>query len=148
MSASSRSLGEGAQVVPYTLTGSSLRPVLSIELVRRAGEILEPTMALLDSGADSTRFPLEWASRLGIDIARDCVDKPSGTAGSKATGFSYLGHVESIVLGELVPLSATFDQDLECVHLGRRDFFSCYRILFDQCAQAFTIERHLASRAP
>jgi hypothetical protein len=111
--------------------------------VTRSGKILKPTLAILDSGADSTTFPLAWAARIGIDVERDCVPAPCDTAAGGTTGFYYPGDVEAIVMGEPLPLSATFNPGLGVVLLGRSDFFDWYKVLFDQRAKIFTIERHM-----
>ncbi len=115
--------------------------MLEVQLITRRGSLLTPTLAILDSGADSTTMPIEWAAKLDIDIQCDCVERPCGTAGGEASGYVFLGDIEAMVLGERLPLSAIFLAGLDFVLLGRRDFFDWFRILFDQRAKTFTIER-------
>jgi hypothetical protein len=108
----------------------------------RDGEFLRPTPAIVDSGADSTALPFEWAALMGIDIERDCIEKPCGTAGGEVTGFYCSVGIEAMILGERLILGATFNRGLDFVLLGRRDFFNAFRVLFDQRAQTFTVERY------
>ena len=65
-----------------------------------------------------------------------------GTAAGETIGYAYPGDVEAIVFGERLTLSATFNRGLDFVLLGRRDFFYWFRVLFDQRAKTFTIERY------
>lgn len=110
--------------------------------MRRDGTVLDPIRAIVDSGADSTTLPTEWASKLGIDLDRDCVLKPCGTAGGETTGYAYPGDVEVIVLGKRLTITPTFNKGLDVVLLGRRDFFFWFRVTFDQRAKTFTLERY------
>jgi Aspartyl protease len=119
------------------------RPALPIELVRLDGKVLNPIRAIVDSGADATTLPIEWARQLGIDVDRDCVREPCGTAGGETTGFVYLGSVKAIVLGEHITLTVTFNEGLDVALLGRRDFFFWYKVEFDQRAKSFTLERYV-----
>jgi hypothetical protein len=141
-------LGEHAHTIRYGSFGLAHRPVLSIELVARDGAVLKPTPAIVDSGADATIFPAAWAAMVGIDIERDCVPRRCGTAAGETTVHCCRGGVEAIVLGERLRLGATFSQGLRFVLLGRRDFFNCFRVCFDQRAETFTVERYPEPMGP
>lgn len=120
--------------------GRQLKPVLSVELVRLDGVVLRATPAIIDSGADCTTLPIEWAGKLGIDPEADCVEVPCITAAGEGTQLAYPDGIEAVILGERLPLSATFNPGLDCVLLGRRDFFDWYRVLFDQRSKSFTLD--------
>jgi hypothetical protein len=120
----------------------TLRPALPLALLRLDKSILPATVGLIDSGADCSTFPSTWASKIGIDLANDCVESPGNTAGGETTNYVYEQGVEAIICGEKRRLMAIFNDGLNVILLGREDFFSYYKILFDQHAKTFTLEAY------
>lgn len=111
-------------------------------MVRTDGKIL-PTkpLGIVDSGCDSTTFPIEWAERLGINPTADCVPQDCSTAGGPITQFAYAPGVHVLFRGKKLLLSATFA--LECPHvlLGREDFFMYFKsVNFHQARQKLVLE--------
>jgi Aspartyl protease len=121
--------------------GRSLAPALSIKLLNvRTGNMSPATRALVDSGADSSMFPLDWAARLGIDVQNDCVESENNTAGGKTKTYYYPPGIDAVVMGQKTHLYATFGATLDILILGREDFFARFKVSFDQQAKTFTLE--------
>jgi hypothetical protein len=111
-------------------------------MVNTEGNIL-PTKSLgiVDSGCDSTTFPIEWAERLGIDAAADCVPQECSTAGGPITQFAYAPGVYVLFLGKKLHLTATFAPACPHVLLGREDFFMYFKsVNFQQDRQKLVLE--------
>lgn len=100
------------------------------------------TLALVDSGADTTVLPGSWAKVLGIDIVQDCTGNPGNTAGGTTTNYQYAPGVDALLAGRKIHLQASFNPGLPVILLGREDFFAHYRIAFDQRANTMTIEAY------
>lgn len=67
-----------------------LRPCLDVTLRGPSGEQIEaPVPALLDSGADRTTFPVEFAEALGIHLSQ-CRKEPFDSAGGEAEEFVWM----------------------------------------------------------
>jgi hypothetical protein len=98
-------------------------------------------IGIVDSGCDSTTFPLEWAERLGIDPDVDCVPQEGSTAGGATTQFVYAPGVYVLLLGKKLLLGATFAPLCPHVLLGREDFFLYFKsISFDQVHEKLHLE--------
>lgn len=126
--------------MPYgaITSGHGVRPVVGLELLgQNANPIV--AMGIVDSGADESTIPIEYAARLGIDVHADCETNDVVTASGPTTEFRYRGPITALVLGEVVPLQASFLEGLPFVLLGRNDFFHHFKILFDQRARSFTL---------
>jgi hypothetical protein len=111
-------------------------------MVATGGNIL-PTkpLGIVDSGCDSTTFPIEWAKRLGIDPGADCLPQECSTAGGTITHFAFPPGVNVFFLGKKLLLSATFAPECPHVLLGREDFFMYFRsVNFDQAKQRLVLE--------
>jgi hypothetical protein len=111
-------------------------------MIATDGNIL-PTKALgiVDSGCDSTTFPIEWAERLGIDPNTDCVPQECSTAGGPITQHAYAPGVHVLFLGKKLLLSATFAPECPHVLLGREDFFMYFKsVNFHQAKQKLVFE--------
>jgi hypothetical protein len=122
-----------------------LYPVVAIRAHGLTGVRL-PMWGLIDSGADEALFPLEVAETLGIDID-DCDDKDCLTAGGLATHYVWKPGLEIEVPemgGVRMQVSATFSEGLPgtMILLGRRDFFRCFRVSFDERANNFSLEEY------
>lgn len=98
-------------------------------------------LGIVDSGCDSTTFPIEWAERLGISPTSDCVPQECSTAGGTITQFAYAPGVHVLFLGKKLLLSATFAPECPHVLLGREDFFMYFKsVTFQQAKQKLVLE--------
>jgi Aspartyl protease len=143
------------QTLPYEFTGEadprhpggrSKRPSLAVVLYGTAdneSEVpLARTRAIVDSGADNTTLPEEWAKVLGIDLASDCLPMRASTAGAPSKVYAYTGGLRVEILREQLLLpTVCFSRELEQPLLGRRDFFTHYLVAFDQRNSRFFLER-------
>lgn len=111
-------------------------------MVNTEGNILSTkSLGIVDSGCDSTTFPIEWAERLGIDPATDCVPQECSTAGGPITQFAYAPGVHVLFLGKKLHLTATFAPACPHVLLGREDFFMYFKsVNFQQARQKLVLE--------
>jgi hypothetical protein len=114
--------------------------MLELEIVAPNGRRLTDA-ALVDTGADTSAFPLHWMRRLGI-YKKDCRKRQFDTAGGCADQWSFADGVEAIILGQRVTLRAVF-VDAPVALLGRDDFLASFRVNFDQRAQLFTVEPYV-----
>jgi hypothetical protein len=136
--------------VPYCGgLGSLLAPGISISLVRQDGTMTPRARALVDSGCDVTSFPSDWAEELGIDLG-ECPAFAGVTAAGKDDAKSarprrWPPGVEALVLGQKIHLEAVFRPGLPIVLLGREDFFSYFRVSFDQRAKIMRLESYATS---
>jgi len=106
------------------------------------------TRALVDSGCDVTSFPTAWAEDLGIDLGECSAFAGVTAAGKDGTNVAqqprrWRHGVDALLLGQKIHLEAVFRPGLPIVLLGREDFFSCFKVSFDQKAKTM----HLASYA-
>jgi hypothetical protein len=121
--------------------GSHLvRPAVSLKLVRPDGTMTPPTYGLVDSGCDVSTFPTSWAPVLGIDLAKDCDEGVGNTAGGQTKAYHYNPGITALLMGTQVPLVANFNEGLPIILLGREDFFSHFKVSFDQRRKQFTLE--------
>lgn len=114
-----------------------LMPVLPVTIVGPSGES-PPVLALVDSGADSSLFPMQIAGLMGVDLA-DCEQAVSMTAGGPSTRYVWKEGLQTTVLGKTVRLRGAFGSS-PVVLLGRRDFFDEFRITFDERAKTFSLD--------
>jgi hypothetical protein len=99
------------------------------------------SLAIIDSGADRSTFPTEWAEELGIKLDLTCCEKSTAeTAGGRAELWIYKPGIKALIDGVEHHLKATFCTGLEVALLGRKDFFAVYEVTFDERAQSFTLE--------
>lgn len=98
--------------------------------------------ALVDSGADHSILPTSYASYLGIDLTA-CDEVPCTTAGG--TGVVLVHRVPLEVEVQAMHLrfamKAAFTDHGQTILLGRADFFGEFRVLIDEPAQTFTLEK-------
>lgn len=120
-----------------------LTPVVPIKFVKLDGTMTPATLGVVDSGCDSSTFPAEWARALGIDLhGADCVTQQGSTAGGVIKQHFYKPGLDILFLGRKIHLAAAFNPGLPVILLGRQDFFACFKITFDQRANAFTVESY------
>jgi hypothetical protein len=140
--ASSSKPGPGKRLPYRTLGGACLHPAVSLNLFHVAGgEIPAKLTAIVDSGADCSYFPKEWAPALGIDCDADCVKFKGATAGGATEQFLYEPGLEAKFLGKKVLLGAIFSQGCAAALMGREDFFRYFKaVKFDQDAEVLELE--------
>jgi len=118
-----------------------LRPLLAVRLQHsnhpsvRTPEFL----ALLDSGADSSLFHLEFARLLGIDLAACQTSTVGGVGGSEPT---YACQVKLIILNKRINTSVHFANwhDPTIAILGRQDVFNEFKIGLEQRVSRFLLD--------
>jgi hypothetical protein len=100
--------------------------------------------ALVDSGCDITSFPKDWAADLGIDW--DACNEFQGVtaAGQDITDLPrrWQPGVDALVFGQKIHLEAVFRPGLPIILLGREDFFSYFKVAFDQRGKTFELEAY------
>jgi predicted aspartyl protease len=121
-----------------TVGGAGRCPALDIALVTLEGVELPVVTALVDSGADCSMFPVEWATRLGIDLD-ECDENACETAGGTVKSYVYRSGITAMIEGHKYQLAATFSEHLSVVLLGR-DFFMYYRVVIDERAKCIVLE--------
>jgi hypothetical protein len=106
-----------------------VRPAIPVSLTSIDGSKTFPLYAIPDSGADSSCFPEEWASPLGIDLAA-CIKRRVMTGAGITHHHEWKDRLEATVAGRRLELRATFGP-VTVGLLGRDDFFSYFRVEFD-----------------
>jgi hypothetical protein len=127
-----------------TLGGRQLlRPALRIELLDRNHQRVAGSPALVDTGADYTTLPADWAKLLGIGLYRDCEEIEAQVVDREPSiRYSYTGGLAIQVLGERLFLpTVMFCEGLTIGVLGRKDFFYRYLVLLDQRRHRMLVER-------
>jgi hypothetical protein len=127
------------------MTGKArLRPALDITLLDEAGAKLGTTRGLVDSGADFTTLPAEWAELLEIDLNGDCSRQNATVAdGSPSLRYVYTGGLNIEVANERLFLDVVhFCMDPPFAYLGRHDFFDRHLVLVDQREFRIFLEQH------
>jgi hypothetical protein len=117
-------------------------PAIPLKLIQTNGNMTPETLGLVDSGCDTTMLPAGWAKILGIDLAKDCSERQSNTAGGTTINYMYEPGIDAIVMGRKIHLQASFNPGLPVILLGREDFFALYKVTFDQRASSFSVEAY------
>lgn len=97
-----------------------------------------PTTGILDSGADVSLFPADWAEPLGIQIA-DCEVVAGGSAQGSSDYHVWNEPIRATLLGKTIDLHAIFGGYSE-VLLGREDFFDHFRLTIEHRKRRFFLE--------
>lgn len=122
--------------------GACLMPGIPMNLVAQDGSMLPQIYGLVDSGADCSMFPSQWAAALGIDLQQDCLGQTGETAGGESDQHVYVQGVDAIIMGRKLHLEAVFCEGLKVALLGRSDFFQEYKVFFDQRSMTFRVESY------
>lgn len=101
------------------------------------------TRGLVDSGADCTTLPTEWAELLGIDVRTDCeLGQATQVDGQESDRYVYADGLRIEVVDAVLFLDIVhFCDNAPCVILGRRDLFDRHLVLFDQRNHRLYLER-------
>lgn len=119
---------------PYRFIDTSKfpRPYIPVTL-RSKQRVMEPLLALLDSGADFCLFDAELSYLLDIDLTTLETISLSGVAGA-AKG--YVAHIEIGVQESFVPVPAVFSFDFSPKGfggvIGQVGFFDSFLVAFDR----------------
>jgi hypothetical protein len=119
-------------------------PAVPLGLSLPSGETFT-TRALLDSGAESSSFPFEYASLLGIDLA-ECISAEMMTVGGSVYAYLSKRDLVATIFGIAVPLKPIF-ASTPVVVLGRLDFFTRFVVTIDALNKRFSLEP-IAGEAP
>jgi hypothetical protein len=112
-------------------------PVLPVVLAGPEGES-PPLMALVDSGADSSLFPIQIAPLVGVDVTR-CEKATGMTAGGPSSRYIWEEGLQTTILGRELRLRGVFGA-CPVILLGRGDFFDTFRVAFDQREKTFSLD--------
>lgn len=139
-SSRSRRRGEGPESsfsdTPYTYRyfspGPEWFPSPMVPIaVQGPGEPLTD-YALADTGADSTAFPLDRASELGISLESDCAKEEVTTANGVGIQFVYEPGLSAVIEDTEFAVTGVFT-DTPVIVLGQQDFFARFHATF--CSQ-------------
>jgi hypothetical protein len=133
--------GAGPWIVKYIYPGPEwqLTPVVDITIIG-PGEPLS-TMAMVDSGADSSALPISLAKDLGIDLDSECSTETGMSSGGDTENRVYRPGLQGEVFGHRFKMDATFS-NTPMILLGQEDFFMHFHVSFDRPAKEFTLRLH------
>lgn len=127
--------------LPYAaLKHDSRSPVVDIEIHGPSGLRLG-VRALIDSGADTTTFPIDMMGALGLKKL-DCHKVKSATAAGTADCYVCKRLIDAEFDGEKFKLQANFMPGLPIPLLGRQDFFAHFKVSFNEQAEVVTLETY------
>ena len=95
-------------------------------------------MGLIDTGADITLIPEDWAEPLGIQIA-DCTVVDGGSASGSSEFRLWNEPLHITILEKRIELMPIFGGYPEIL-LGREDFLIHFEFRVDQANQRFTLD--------
>jgi predicted aspartyl protease len=93
--------------------------------------------ALIDTGADTSAFPLHWMRRLGV-LKKNCDEQEFLTAGGCANQWNYEPGLDAVIVGRRIKLTAVF-VDTPVALLGREDFMAEFEVWFDQRGSRYAL---------
>jgi hypothetical protein len=108
-----------------------------VELRGPNGAVIRDS-GLVDSGADSSGFPL-WIMKSFEIRKRDCREEEFETAGGPAKQWIWDDGIDATILGRRLKLHGVFC-DTPVLLLGREDFFARFKVRFDERAFTFRVE--------
>lgn len=125
---------------PHDAKRPFLTPLLKVQLLGDNGAMLDPSPALVDSGAHDTMVNADFALELGIDLART---KPIEIAGiAKQPVIAKPGNCRMLLIKmkeEIrIPVLFVYDSNVDVV-LGRQGFFDRFTVRFDLPNDTFEI---------
>lgn len=109
--------------------GEPLRPYIAVRL--QHGGRFQDTLGLIDSGADTSLFHLQWAPVLGLTLDPAAMSNTMGIGGNAATWYF---DIFLTVAGRRFPAHVGFSSSMPTAFglLGRTDFFTAFAVGFDQ----------------
>ena len=120
------------------------RPMLELELLDFKGNKVFDSLALVDSGADTTMVNAQYAVALGVDLSkakdREVMGIGDGKVPVKVGTFSF--RIKRI--GDEVKVPAWFvDSPNVNILLGQEVFFENYRIKFEKDHDTFEVTKFI-----
>ena len=113
------------------------RSIVGVELFGPTGKI--ETIALVDSGADSCLFNLQYAKSIGVDIEKCEVERTMGIEGAGKE--VYMTELEIQVKNldrVMIPIGFIDSRSVSSL-LGQNGFFDLHRIKFERDHNTFEI---------
>jgi hypothetical protein len=102
------------------------------------GDRVIEDFALVDTGADSSAFPLWMMSRFGV-AREDCEAVEFESAAGPGKQWIWSSPITAVILDRRLSLKPVF-ADTPTTLLGREDFLGEFKVSFDQRASSFTLE--------
>jgi hypothetical protein len=126
---------------PYAALGHGpeLHPALEVRLYSRSGAEF-PVRALVDSGADCSCFPEEFAEPLGVDL-EECIQQQVHTGNGLAIHYCSEKPVRASIAGRDVQLAGTFGP-IGVAVLGRDDFFAEFLVTVNHLERTVILMPH------
>jgi hypothetical protein len=125
--------------IPFSSLGTAaLVPAVPLGLTLTDGQTVN-VRAIIDTSAENSCFPFEWAEMLGIELNRDCIEMVTVTVGGSSTTYLAREPVASTVFGVNVPLKAIF-APTPAVLLGRTDFLAHFIVTVDARNNTFSLK--------
>jgi hypothetical protein len=119
--------------------GAALHPAVEVLLQRRDGAEF-PIRALVDSGADCSCFPEEFAVSLGIDLEQ-CQQSQVHTGNGLAVHYCASEPLRATIAEREVFLTASFGP-IGVPVLGRDDFFAEFLVEVDHPRRVVSLTPH------
>jgi hypothetical protein len=126
---------------PYAALGHGrqLHPAVEVRLLSRSGAEF-PVLALVDSGADCSCFPEEFAEVLGVDLTQ-CSQNKVHTGNGLAIHYCSQEPICASIAGRDIELAGTFGP-IGVPVLGRDDFFAVFLVEVDHPARTVVLTPH------
>lgn len=110
-------------------------PYISVDLKGKNGKFWVHTLALIDSGADISVIPQDFAELIGVEIGKD-ITIAKGIGGpvrvvNSTMDFQIKGGEDHKTYNFNIPVQVILDKTDAPPLLGRDGFFSYFRIEFD-----------------
>jgi hypothetical protein len=122
--------------LPFRAIGAGLLvPAVAIGLKGVTEELM--ALALIDSGADASYLPYEFANVLGVDLG-SCDQSLSQTISGTSSVYVCPEGITARVFGVTFQLEGVFAPTVIPI-LGRRDFFARFLVEIDQRRQRFNL---------
>lgn len=134
----------GYQVFPYQALGSdTYGPTLPIRILGPNGRVLDDA-GLVDSGADTSAFPLFMMKELGI-AKNQCTAREFSGAGGPACQWTWDEDLDARIAGCRLGLKAVFT-DTPITLLGRGDFCRRFKVQIHERALKFGVKPYRQRR--
>lgn len=116
-----------------SLHGKIFRPVAKVVFKSPKNNSQVAVWTIVDTGADYTILPRQWAKKLEIDFDKDCWKLQTSGIGGETMSFFLKEKIE-VEIGKIkkkVPV-AFFDDDNAPALLGRLGFMELFKTTFDK----------------
>jgi hypothetical protein len=125
---------------PHNPQKPYLTPLVEVQLLGDNGAMLDPTPALVDSGAHDTMVNADFALELGIDLRNARPMQILGIAKQPVTAKLGICRLLFLKMKQEIqmPVLFVYDSNVDVV-LGRQGFFDRYTVRFDLPNDTFEI---------